>query len=713
MQNSNDDHNVQSGGSQTDWADIVLAALRGGAAAHARFLELATSVSATSLCALAAEDPGGLWATAPRPSDDDTGELLLLHCVARIHRMDGAAPHIDSDLYLAVMATLAANRADWPDVAVAYWRQWVLHLIEAEAAWPHAERLISQFADAIDARPGIIGCIASIASRAGDVAAADKLWARALEHPVTRSDPRQHWDTHSSWARYHLLGCAGEPLRAITELERAYSAFGALGDPQAMLSFVDVALDLVWAHAWVGDPERAIEVSEASRADMTVDGEYSSWVIVSSAWPHAELGEHDVAIRAMSAVSGTGTDIAALILAASGPAQLILAARSGDRGAVIECIDHLLRIEAEKKCDDELRVLWRIHAIRACLGVGLLDDAGALIDEATEFGTTPLPVHHLYVRALATRLTADRELASPVAQGAALDELRAEARRTRRQWIFDSPIASPIVPTETAPGPDALAISLFGEFRIRHGELDVLSSAWRGRRQARLVLAALVAAGGRLQRSELSDLLWGDDVDPQLVRLRLNPLCAVIRRVLGVGAGEGEGGERALVLRDAAIELKLGPGDMTDVARIRDIDQRAQSGALATSQALRELAVLGTPEPLSGLGEEAIVQFARAWIDRELSAVLLPLVDGQSEQFVDESLVLVLTRLHLTNPTDEAACARLLRLLAAAGRIADATRVFHYTREAYSVELGLSPSRELVELHASVIAIAGSVAPRP
>jgi len=421
----------------------------------------------------------------------------------------------------------------------------VLHIIEADAAWPHASRLLDQFADAIESRPGVVACIASIASRAGKVAAAEKLWTRALEHPLTRRDPRQRWETHASWARIHLLGCAGEPLRAITELERAQSAFRALGDPQALLLYVDVTLDLVWAHAWVGDPERAIEIAEASRPHMPAEGEYAVWLLASLSWPYAELGEHDVATRAMSSTTQTSTDITALTLGAVGPAQLILSARTGDRGAVIECVDHMLRVESERRCDDELCLLWRIHAIRACLGVGLLDDAGALIEEANELVTSPLPVHQLYVRALATRLTPDRKLASPAEQSAALDELRAEARRGRRQWVFDSPIASPVVCAETVIGPDAVSISLFGEFRIRHGALDVPSNAWRGRRQARLVLAALVAAGGRLQRNELSDLLWGDDVDPQLVRLRLNPLCAVIRRVLGVGAGEGDGGERA------------------------------------------------------------------------------------------------------------------------------------------------------------------------
>jgi DNA-binding SARP family transcriptional activator/DNA-binding CsgD family transcriptional regulator len=241
--------------------------------------------------------------------------------------------------------------------------------------------------------------------------------------------------------------------------------------------------------------------------------------------------------------------------------------------------------------------------------------------------------------------------------------------------------------------------SILGPVRVSSGavELDL------GGRQQRLVLALLLArAGSVVSVSELVDAIW--DVGPPASAVNVVHRCVgVLRRLFEPDLPVRATG-RYLVRQAAGYQLRV-TAESCDLLRFRVLVAQA-SQAADLERAVRLYAeALGLCtgrcaaglEPTSRSHPDFIaIEVERSHVVRDAADIALRL--GQARLILP-----ALRQAGADNPLDEAVQARLLLVLAADGRQAEAFDLFESLRRRLREELGVDPGPELSDVHSQLL----------
>ncbi|MEV6347491.1 BTAD domain-containing putative transcriptional regulator [Actinoplanes sp. NPDC051851] len=235
--------------------------------------------------------------------------------------------------------------------------------------------------------------------------------------------------------------------------------------------------------------------------------------------------------------------------------------------------------------------------------------------------------------------------------------------------------------------------------------------AWRagtevdlGARQPRLMAAMLLArAGHPVAVSELVELLWGDDPPPTAVNV-VHRHIGAIRRVIEPGLARRAEGEW-LVRRPGGYRITA-PTGAVDLLLFR---AKAAHAAAELQAGRTEPAIAAYREALAlwhgrfGAGLDADTHPLFVAVNRERSMVAYAAAAAAPDGPGAVSLLPAVQEAAAAEPFDEALQARLLLLLASAGRPAEAIERYHHLRERLVSDLGLSPGRELTAAFETIL----------
>ena len=240
----------------------------------------------------------------------------------------------------------------------------------------------------------------------------------------------------------------------------------------------------------------------------------------------------------------------------------------------------------------------------------------------------------------------------------------------------------------------AVRLRVFGGLRMwRSGaEVDL------GPPRPRIMLAALVAARGNVvSLAELIDTVWGEEPSPTAVN-QVHRLIGRIRRLFEPELPARAAGSWLHPAGDG-YRLALDPGRCDLISFLELVRQaRAAVRAGATAEAAdrfrRALTMAG--EPLfSGLDRAVLARPAFRALERErinaaADAADLAIADPGAARYVPS-----IQRIAASAPLDERLQARVIRLLVADDRRAEALELFDRTSRRLADELGADPGAEL------------------
>jgi DNA-binding SARP family transcriptional activator len=236
-----------------------------------------------------------------------------------------------------------------------------------------------------------------------------------------------------------------------------------------------------------------------------------------------------------------------------------------------------------------------------------------------------------------------------------------------------------------------IRIGLFGGFRVEVGGRSIPEEAWRQRKPAALVKLLALAPRHRLHREQVMDALW-PELAPAPAGANLRKALHYARRLAVSSTGEP--------LIESAGELVALPADRlsVDVDEFRSAADRARrSGGL---DAYAEAIELHRDGLLPGDRYEDWAIGPR----EELLLEYLSLLEEEAALLESRGDVAGATRavslLITADPLQEAAHVRLMRLLALAGRRADAMRQYEHLRDAIGGEPGPEAQRLYEEVRA-------------
>ncbi|WP_336084243.1 AfsR/SARP family transcriptional regulator [Nocardia sp. SSK8] len=244
------------------------------------------------------------------------------------------------------------------------------------------------------------------------------------------------------------------------------------------------------------------------------------------------------------------------------------------------------------------------------------------------------------------------------------------------------------------PAADAAVVGVLGVIAVRRdGSLRALPGA-----RARLLLTALAVRPGRARSAQaLVEEVWGEQ-PPRAPMNALHTQISRLRALLPEGALEiGPAGYR-LTLPEDAVDLTAAH------ALARRADKQLAAGELTDClSALTRARALWRGEPGADLPDSAPAEDLRIAADhlrRDLDRIELAARTAHG----DLPTAITLARAAAgTRPFDEPAHTTLIRLLAAAGRTADALEVFATYRLRLIEELGADPGPALLALNAAVL----------
>jgi predicted ATPase/DNA-binding SARP family transcriptional activator len=250
-----------------------------------------------------------------------------------------------------------------------------------------------------------------------------------------------------------------------------------------------------------------------------------------------------------------------------------------------------------------------------------------------------------------------------------------------------------------------MRVGLLGQLEVEDGGRGVEVSG--GRLQA--LLARLALDSDRAVRSaSLVDAVWEEEL-PADAAHALQALVSRLRRSLGDAAlvAQTPGGYRLAVAPDAVDAHRFERLARAGADALRDGDP-ARAASL-----LRDALALWRGPALAGLADER--RFAAEAAERlerlRLGATLDRIDADVALDGAGAAVVAELERLATEHPLDERVGRRLIRVLAAVGRQADALTAYERIRASLADELGAAPSPELQAAHLAVLR--GEAAPAP
>ena len=243
--------------------------------------------------------------------------------------------------------------------------------------------------------------------------------------------------------------------------------------------------------------------------------------------------------------------------------------------------------------------------------------------------------------------------------------------------------------------PERLDVRLCGGLRVSSGDDEIVLR--KTARQGRLALAYLVLNHDRaVSRDELMERVWTDP-DPQRVSASLSQTLSRLRQVLGR--------ERLQRLPSGAVRL-CGPLRI-DIA---EAEESLKDGRLAVgrgdwaqaSEASRTVLAELAGEVLPGDDAEWLAEVRRATADLRVEALELGAIAALRTGAWGDALAAARSAV-VAGGMRESAWALLIEAQAANGDVAVATQTFHEFRRRLIDESGLTPSRELIELHRRLV----------
>ncbi len=171
------------------------------------------------------------------------------------------------------------------------------------------------------------------------------------------------------------------------------------------------------------------------------------------------------------------------------------------------------------------------------------------------------------------------------------------------QVVSRTPLRRPRVEIET-----------LGRFRVLVDGDEVEPAAWGSRRARQLLKRLVVARGWPVTRDELTDLLWPDESDEQLLRPRLSVQLSAVRRILGGGVIADRSSVRLdldavdvdLVRFHAAADdltiVESYGGEVLPDDRFEDWTQAPRAEALVRFGAAAERLLVATDDPEDAVG---------------------------------------------------------------------------------------------------------------
>jgi DNA-binding SARP family transcriptional activator len=253
-----------------------------------------------------------------------------------------------------------------------------------------------------------------------------------------------------------------------------------------------------------------------------------------------------------------------------------------------------------------------------------------------------------------------------------------------------------------------LRFGVLGPLRVERNGVPVplpRSAVLRG------LLGALLLGGGQpVPPGRLISLVWTDEraVRRQSLQVGICRLREWLADLAGDGAGpvvgHGGGGYH-LAVDPAAIDLcrfrELVASAVLQRDPVRRHDLLTRAVGLCRGPVLADLATPAGADPLLRAADEAVRDAA------------LMLADGALELARPSTAVAPVTRIAQAHPLDEPLQARLIDLLAAAGRPAEALSSYEALRARLGDELGVSPSVEVQRAYLAVLAADQVLPPEP
>ncbi|MGY1602438.1 BTAD domain-containing putative transcriptional regulator [Geodermatophilus sp. SYSU D00815] len=224
-----------------------------------------------------------------------------------------------------------------------------------------------------------------------------------------------------------------------------------------------------------------------------------------------------------------------------------------------------------------------------------------------------------------------------------------------------------------------------------------------GGRKQRLLLAALLLAGGRtVSADRLVDLLWGEEANDK-VRNTLQVHVSTLRKLLTAG-----GSGLTVVRREPGYALEV-PPDRLDLLRFRAAVERGRAALRgsrpgAAVAALDEALGLWRGSALADLADEPGLQAELAALEEDRLAAVGTRMEAHLALGRHAEVVPELADLVAAAPLHEHLRALLVLALYRSGRAGDALAVLRAGRRVLSEELGADPGPELRDLERAVLA---------
>jgi len=242
----------------------------------------------------------------------------------------------------------------------------------------------------------------------------------------------------------------------------------------------------------------------------------------------------------------------------------------------------------------------------------------------------------------------------------------------------------------------ALTIDLLGRFRLRAGGVELERSVWRSRKAVSLVEILALEPGHTLHRERLCDLLWptfepaaaSNNLRQALhqARVALQPL-PLPRDALLANTGNG-----LTLYRPDLVVTDVGMFESAATLARRNGDPEAYWHAIDQY-----------PGPLlPDVLYEDWVETRREALASRYTALLMDLAQLHQARGETARALDVLQRLVMSEPADEEAAVRFMRLAAAAGRRATALKQYRTLETALARDLDTEPRPETSALYEAI-----------
>lgn len=240
-----------------------------------------------------------------------------------------------------------------------------------------------------------------------------------------------------------------------------------------------------------------------------------------------------------------------------------------------------------------------------------------------------------------------------------------------------------------------VAVRVLGAFEVTVGGRAVPPG---GPLQRAVLARVLVGGRGAASADQIATDVWGERAT-RSTAASVHAYVSRLRRLLGEQAvGRRSGG---YVLDRAVVSVDAEPF-VDEVGRGRAALDRGEDGAAATLLRAALDRWQGA-RAFDGLGDLPFLVAEAARLEELRMVAAEALADARLRQGRGGDVVEVLQELALQDPLRESLAVRLVRLLGAAGRPADALVAFDRCRSALADHLGVDPGGALRQVHAAVL----------